>query len=50
MKIYTLGRNNDDKGAQLEELTRQILEHQGFTNIATHNTPLGLLGALGVRV
>ena len=34
MKVYILGRNNDDKGSQLEELTRQLLEYQGFSNIA----------------
>lgn len=27
MKVYILGRNNDDKGSQLEELTRQLLEY-----------------------
>lgn len=41
MKVYILGRNNDDKGAQLEELTRQILEHQGFTNIAKNTQHSG---------
>lgn len=41
MKVYILGRNNDDKGSQLEELTRQILEYQGFTNIAKNTQHSG---------
>lgn len=33
MQLLILGKNSDDKGSQLEELTKTILEHQGFTNI-----------------
>ena len=38
MKVYILGKNNDDKGSQLEELTRQLLEYQGFSYIAKEHT------------
>lgn len=41
MKVYILGKNNDDKGSQLEELTRQILEQQGFTNIVKNTQHSG---------
>ncbi len=33
MKVYILGHSKDDKGAQLEQLTRKILESQNFTDI-----------------
>lgn len=33
MQLYILGKNNDDKGTQLEQLTVRILEYQGFENI-----------------
>lgn len=36
MQLYILGKNNDDKGAQLEQLTVRILEYQGFENIQTN--------------
>lgn len=48
MKVYILGRNNDDKGAQLEELTRQLLEFQGFSNI-TKNTQHSGASEIDVR-
>lgn len=33
MRIYFLGRNNDDKGTQLEILTKRILMQHGLTNV-----------------
>lgn len=33
MKIYFLGKNSDDKGSQLENLTRRILSQHGLTNV-----------------
>lgn len=36
MKLYILGETRDDKGAQLEELTRTILERQGYKNIQSN--------------
>ena len=33
MKLYILGKNTDDKGSQLEDLTRDILASQGYENI-----------------
>ncbi len=41
MKVYILGKNNDDKGSQLEELTRQLLEYQGFSYIAKNTQHSG---------
>lgn len=34
MKLYILGNTNDDKGTQLEILTKEMLEKQGYSNIA----------------
>lgn len=36
MQLYILGKNTDDKGKQLEQLTVRILEYQGFENIQTN--------------
>ena len=36
MQLYILGKNSDDKGTQLEQLTKKILEHQGLKDIATN--------------
>lgn len=36
MKLYILGKNSDDKGSQLEELTRDILASQNYENIAVN--------------
>lgn len=36
MQLYILGRNNDDKGTQLEQLTVKILEYQGLEDIDTN--------------
>lgn len=36
MKLYILGKTKDDKGSQLEQLTKRILEYQGYSNIATN--------------
>lgn len=36
MQLYILGKNSDDKGAQLEQLTKKILEHQGLKDISTN--------------
>lgn len=36
MKLYILGKTKDDKGAQLEQLTKRILEYQGYSNVATN--------------
>ena len=33
MQLYILGKNSDDKGSQLEQLTVKILEHQGLEDI-----------------
>ena len=33
MKLYLLGNTNDEKGSQLEKITRRILEAQGFSDI-----------------
>lgn len=41
MNVYILGKNKDNKGSQLEELTSQILENQGFTNILKNNQQSG---------
>lgn len=36
MGLIILGKNRDDKGSQLEQLTKALLKSQGFTNIATN--------------
>jgi hypothetical protein len=36
MQLYILGKNSDDKGTQLEQLTVKILEHQGLEDITTN--------------
>lgn len=36
MKLIILGKTNDDKGTQLEQLTKRILECQGYSNIVTN--------------
>ena len=36
MQLYILGKNSDDKGTQLEQLTVKILEHQGLEEITTN--------------
>ena len=36
MQLYILGKNSDDKGTQLEQLTVKILEYQGLKDIATN--------------
>lgn len=36
MKLIILGKTNDDKGTQLEQLTKRILEYQGYSNIVTN--------------
>lgn len=41
MKLYILGKNSDDKGSQLEELTRDILDSQGYKNIVTNSVHSG---------
>lgn len=41
MKLYILGKNTDDKGSQLEELTRDILATQGYGNIVTNSVYSG---------
>lgn len=41
MKLYILGKNTDDKGTQLEELTRDILASQGYENIVANSVYSG---------
>jgi hypothetical protein len=36
IKLYIVGANTDDKGAQLEELATAILQKQGYINISTN--------------
>lgn len=36
MQLYILGKNSDDKGTQLEQLAKKILEHQGLKDIVTN--------------
>lgn len=36
MKLIILGKTNDDKGTQLEQLTKRILEFQGYSNIVNN--------------
>lgn len=31
MRLYILGKNNDDKGTQLETLIAKILQEHGYT-------------------
>lgn len=38
-----LGRNNDDKGTQLEILTKRILMQHGLTNVMRDEVGLGLM-------
>ena len=33
MKLHILGKNKKDKGSQLEALTKNILDNQGYKNI-----------------
>jgi len=33
--MLILGKNTDDVGAQLEKLTKRLLENRGYKNIAT---------------
>lgn len=33
MQLYILGKNTDDKGTQLEQLTERLLSYQGLDNI-----------------
>lgn len=41
MELYILGKNNDDKGTQLEKLTVQLLKNQGYTNITCNEISNG---------
>lgn len=41
MKLYILGKNTDDKGSQLEDLTRDILASQGYENIVANTVYSG---------
>lgn len=41
MQLYILGKNSDDKGTQLEQLTVKILEHQGLEEITTNIQEVG---------
>jgi len=41
MRLIILGKNTDDKGTQLEQLTRKMLEHQGLTNIVLNKQVSG---------
>ena len=36
MAFIILGKTSDDKGSQLEQLTKTLLAHQGYSNIATN--------------
>lgn len=36
MSLIVLGKSGDDKGSQLEQLTKILLKHQGFTNVITN--------------
>lgn len=36
MALIILGKTKDDKGTQLEQLTRVLLKHQGYSNIVTN--------------
>lgn len=39
MQLYIIGKNKDDKGCQLEQLTYRILEYQGLENIQNYCCP-----------
>lgn len=41
MKLYILGKNKNDKGKQLETLTKNILDNQGYTNITLNTVGTG---------
>ena len=41
MRLIILGKNSDDKGTQLEQLTRKMLEYQGLTNIVLNKQTSG---------
>ena len=41
MRFIILGKNSDDKGTQLEQLTQTMLEHQGFTNLIPNKQESG---------
>jgi len=41
MRLIILGKNTDDKGTQLEQLTEKMLEHQGLTNIVLNKQTSG---------
>ena len=36
MAFIILGKTSDDKGSQLEQLTKTLLSHQGYSNISTN--------------
>lgn len=52
MRLIIVGKSNDDKGSQLERLTKKILEHQGFENLITNVQVAGAseLDVIGVKV
>lgn len=41
MRFIILGKTTDDKGTQLEQLTRKMLEYQGLTNIVLNKQVSG---------
>lgn len=41
MKLYILGQNSDDKGSQLENLTKRILTKYGLTNVTRDEVSAG---------
>lgn len=41
MKLYILGKNKKDKGSQLEALTKNILDNQGYKNITVNYVGTG---------
>ena len=45
MQLYILGKNTDDKGTQLEQLTERLLSYQGLVNIQ-----LSVIGSGGNEV
>ena len=48
MRIYFLGRNNDDKGTQLEILTKRILMQHGLTNVMRDEVGPGALSLIHI--
>ena len=44
MRIFFLGRNSDDKGTQLENLTKRILMQYGLTNVTRDEVGPGANG------